>query len=252
MADERPEAIEPDPAGNGGGSPAAGEAAGEGGGEGGEGSKKVAIPEHEYNAIRGAREEAKALKEENARLKAEAEARRNPPTDHASEADKTRASIDTRRKYIARLEEAEKAGNEDAGALLAVHRDMLEAEQRTLYRLQMADIPASERDEVKAFMQERGVAMPAVARQLMRGTKYETLEQENARLKSELDAAKKGKPAAAAVEDTRIVGSPGGSRAPAAKKGEPIALAEYHKRMRDDPAKTIADRKAGVFTIKVD
>lgn len=251
MVDEKPEGAATDaPAADGADEARTDAQAAAADGDGnGEGSKKVAIPEHEYNAIRNAREEAKALKEENARLKADAEARRNPPTDRASEAEKTRDSIEKRQRYIARLEEAEKAGNEDAGALLAVHRDMLEAEQRTLYRLQMADIPAGERDDVKDFMREQGITMPAVARQLMRGgKKFETLEQENARLKAELDAAKKGKPATK-VEDTRIVGSPGGSRGPAPKKGAPIKLSVYRQRMHDDPAGTTAARNAGEFTI---
>lgn len=253
MLDERPEGAATDaPTADGADEARTDAAAGADDGDAnGKADDKVAIPRHEYNAIREAREREKALTEELARVKAEAEQRRNPPTAGGSEAEITQKSIDKRQKYIARLEAAAEAGNEDAEALLVVHRDALEAEQRTVYRLQMADVPEAEREKVRAFMREKGITMPAVARQLMRGESYETLEAELARTKAELAEAKKGKLAKAAVEDTRIVGSPGGSRSPAAKEGEAIPLAEYHKRMRDDPAQTIADRKAGKFTIKV-
>lgn len=252
MSDEKPEAIEPNPANEGGGEPAATNGAGEGGGEGeGSGSKKVTIPEHEYTALQGTRAREEALKEENARLKAQAEAVRTPPTANTSDAEKTRASIERRERHMARLREAAEGGDEASQVLLSSMEVVQESEQRTLYRLQMADIPASEREAVKKYMAEQGIAHPAVAQRLMRGERFESVEQENARLKAENEALKKGKPAPK-VEDTRIVGSPGGSRGPATKKGAPIPLAEYHKRMRDDPAKTIADRKAGEFTISVD
>lgn len=253
MADEKPEGAATDTPAADGAEEARTDApaAVDDGDANGDKSEKVTIPRHEYNAIRSSREREKALEEENARLKADAEARRNPPTDRATEADRTRASIEKRERHMARLREARDAGDEASDVLLTALEAVQESEQRTLYRLQMADVPEGEREAVKAFMREQRIDMPAVAHQLMRGKKYETLEQENARLRAELDATKKPKPAPK-VEDVRIVGSPGGSRAPAAKKGAPIPLAEYHERMRKDPAGTTAARKAGEFTIKVD
>lgn len=249
MADEKPEGAATDTPKADGADEARTDAAAVADGDANGANDKVSIPRHEYEAREREKAQAQALKEENARLKAEAEARRNPPTDRASEADKTRASIEKRERHMARLREARDGGDEASDVLLTALETVQESEQRTLYRLQMADIPDAERDEVKAFMREQGITMPAVARQLMRGTKYETLESENARLKAELAA--KGKPAPK-VEDTRIIGAPGGSRGPAPKKGAPISLADYNQRMRDDPAGTAAARRAGEFTIKVD
>lgn len=229
------------------------------GADDGDANGKVSIPRHEYNAIREAREREKALADEVARLKAEAESRRTPPpTADDSKAADLQAQIAEEERMIRLLEDAKRDGNENAAALLVIHRASLRAqkealasEERMTYRLEMQDIPETERKGVHEYMQRTGVTRPAVARRLMRGgEQYETLEQELARTKAELAEAKKGRGARSPVEDTRIVGSPGGARA-TAKKGAPITLDEYNERMRKDPAGTTAARKAGEFTIKV-
>lgn len=228
------------------------------GADDGDANGKVSIPRHEYNAIREAREQAKALEQENARLRAEAESRRTPPTAEDSKADDLRSTIAEEERYIAMLERAAKDGNENAAGLLVVHRASLRAHKETLaseermtFRMEMQDIPEVERQAVFDYMKQTGVTRPSVARQLMRGGKpFESLAEENARLKAELENTKKGRAQKPVVEDTRIVGSPGGARAPAAK-GKPITLDEYHRRMREDPEKTIAERQSGAFTIQV-
>lgn len=225
----------------------------------GDANGKVSIPRHEYNAIREAREREKALAEENARLKAEAESRRSaPPTASDPKVEDLQAQIAEEERYVRLLEKSKAEGNENAAALLVMHRASLRAqkealasEERMTFRLEMQDIPEAERAPVYEYMKTTGVTRPSVARQLMRGGKqFETLAEENARLKAENEAMKKGRVAKPPVEDTRIVGSPGGARAPA-KKGAPITLDDYHERMRRDPAGTTAARKAGEFTIKV-
>ena len=260
MFDEKPEGAATD-ALEAGGAEEAQALASEGVDDGdanGKNDDKVAIPRHEYNAIREAREREKALREENARLKAEADARRTPPTVSASAAEEVESMSPSEvRAYKARLREAWKnEGNENARIVLKSLEDSeaVRAELRAQrFEVELARIPEDKHAAVKAFMAETGAPTPKIAYQLMRGgSGYETLEQENARLKAALDAAQKGKPEKSRVEDTRIVGVPGGARKPATKDGEPITLAEYHKKMRDDPAQTIADRKAGKFTIKVD
>lgn len=216
-----------------------------------QGDEKVTISKREYWAIKDAREREKKLSAEMERLKAQTESRYTPPTTGGSELDEQRRLVQEQQQYIARLEAAANAGNEDAKALLIVHRGSVAAEERTLYRLEMADVPRDERGELESFMREKGVRSPAIAHQLLKGNRYSSLADENARLKRELDEAKttKTKPKPA---DTRIQGEPAAAR----KKDdgtETLSLAEYNERMRDPRQvhKTIAARKAGTLKIKL-
>ena len=191
------------------------------GADDGDANGKVSIPRHEYNAIREAREREKVLADEVARLKAEAEAHRTPPIVREPAAEDLQTQIAKEERYVKLLERSEAEGNENAAALLVMHRaslrvqkEALASEERMTFRMEMQDIPETERGPVFEYMKTTGITRPSVARQHMRGGKYVELEQENARLKVELETAKKGRTAKPAVEDTRIVGSPGGARAP--------------------------------------
>jgi hypothetical protein len=133
----------------------------------------VTLSKGELGVWKSKAERVNALEKQVADLKAVAESRSTTTDTRGSEADEQRARIQKREKYLQRLEVAANAGNEDSDALLEVHRGALEAEQRTLYRLEMMDVPSDERDEVKEFMKRYGVNSPSVAQQLLRGgTKY--------------------------------------------------------------------------------
>lgn len=212
--------------------------------EGGE--KPVSISAHEYGILRDARAREKALAEENERLKREAESRATTTTDTTREDDFQMTDAE-RKAYRAELKAAAKAGNRDAAALLVgiEAADEARIERRNMrFEMELRDIPEAKRDEVKKYMQETGAPTPAIAYKLMRGGEAATLEAEVLRLKQENEALKKGKPR---VEGTRIAGLPGASD----DDGTPaISLDEYNARMRKDPNKTIAERRAGKFRIK--
>lgn len=225
------------------------------------GDDSVRISKQEYLVLKDARQREKAAQAELERARAE---RTTPPTagaPDAGDADEERE----REQYIAYLRQIAKSRSTDpeaqaqiqnAKALLHVldgadraRREATEAEQRTLIRQELAAIPADEQDDVINYMRATGVRSPKVARQLIKGSQYETLAQKAARLEAELATLRSGNGTKATP--TRIVGSPGGARTEP-KHGSPISLAEYHKRMAENPAQTIADRKEGKFTVKVD
>jgi hypothetical protein len=229
-----------DAAGSGDAGTAEGAAGSDGGGE-----KEVKITSHEYVTLKTARENEKALVEENARLKAENAARGTPPTPVSDETADARRELTERRNYIAMLEReaAEKdehgrPANPAANALLAVHKESLAAEQRVVYRLEMSDVPREQREEVKTFMADHGLRSPALALQFMRGGQYDGVALENARLKEENTRLKANRPPA---EGTRIVGEP--PAAPPKKEGEVEEVS------RDDYIKLMADPKTMTATI---
>lgn len=233
-----------DAAGTGDGGTAEGAAGSEEGAE-----KKVTITSHEYVTLKEAREQQKALADENARLKAEREARGTPPTPSGGEAEDARKQVEARQDYIARLEVEAKGGNEAAAALVSIHRSALESEQRTMYRLEMFEIPEGERDEIRKFMAQEGLRSPALARQFLRGGKFDDVAKDNARLRAEIEALKKNRPT---IEGTRIVGDAPVTGRKKESGVEELTPAEYAKRMSDPKTvtATIAARRAGRLTIK--
>lgn len=159
--------------------------------------------------------------------------------------------LEADRAYLARVEQAAKAGNEEARAALAVVRSAvkasersLAAEERTVYRLEMADVPEARRTAVRDLMTKTpGLRSPALAFRLLRGEEAGTMETEIERLRRENEELRKTRPQV----ERRI---PGASKAADAKNGIPVLTQEeYAKRMAENPAQTIADRKAGKFKV---
>lgn len=212
--------------------------------EGGE--KKVSITSHEYVTLKAAREREKALEAKVRELESAAP-RATTTTDSGADDDFTMTDAE-RAQYRKELRAAAKAGSRDAAAVLVSIEaaDELRADmRRQRFDAEMEKVPEERRDEVKAYMKETGAPSPRLAYQLMRGGKdYETLAEKAARLEKELAEAKASK---TPIKGTRIVGSP----ASADDDGVPlISLDEYNDRMRKDPHKTIAERKAGKFRLK--
>lgn len=243
MADEvKPEvATDPKAAGDGGGD-AAGEAAGEGGDD--KATSKVSIPRHEYDGLQEASRRAKALETELA------EARTNgakPPT-ASPEVDDQRKVVQQREKSLAKLRAAAEAGSEEAQIVLDAREDALDVERRMLYRMEMQEIPAGERAEVKKFMDEKGIGSPAIANELMLGKKAPGLSAKIAELEAQVAELKKA-PGRQPPKDTRTPG--GGGPRPNGAAGEPegITTAEYNDRMAKDEKGTIAARRAKKFVL---
>lgn len=213
-----------------------------------EGDKKVTISSHEYVTLKASREQAKRDAEELERLR-EAVVTRTTTTDNRADDDTPISMTPAERAaYKAELRAAFKAGNRDAGALLAgmeASEEATASHRSLVYQLEMEKIPEDKRDAVKKHMKETGAPSPSIAYRLMRGGRdYETQAAEIERLKTELADARKPR---SKPENTRIVGSPAG----ADDDGVPLkTLDEYNAMMRTDPHKTIADRKAGKFKLK--
>lgn len=139
------------------------------------------------------------------------------------------------RKYRKALEAAAAAGNEDAKALLATHRQMErradEVESRTNARLEMLEIPSDERKEISDFMVKHNVKSPLLAKRLIDGgDKHESLKKELDRVKKELEETRKDpdrkKP------DPTHTPSGGGGGSPKKSSGEVVlTVAEYTKEM---------------------
>ena len=219
----------------------------------------VKISKQEYLVLKDARQREK---EARADLDRERAARTTPPTPAAAttESDEaTRREYDT---YIANLRVLAKsdpdlngAANPTAKAILLMHdrteavtKRASEAENRQRIREEMTDVPTARRQEVFDYMQATGVVSPAVAYQLIRGGKeYETLAEKATRLEKELEAERAGRGVAPQRTPTRVVGGP----ALRGKGPEVLTVEQYNQRMRDDPDKTIADRRSGAFTIKI-
>jgi len=222
---------------------------------------QVRISKQEYLVLKDARTREKQKDAELERIRAERTT--PPPTPSAPEADDAEAARE-HEQYIAYLRQVSRMKSTDpdaqaqiqnAKALLHVYdgaerarQEATAAEQRTLIRQELAAIPPARQDEVIEYMKATGVRSPKVALQLINGARHETLAEEVARLKEENATLRAG----GTVKPTpsRIVGSPGGARTEA-KHGSAISLDEYNARMAKDPAKTIAERQAGVFIIKV-
>ncbi len=212
-----------------------------------DGDKKVTISSHEYVTLKASREQAKRDAEELVELRARVQSTTNTTTDTVDD-DAPIMSPAERKAYKAELRAAAKAGNRDAGAVLAGIEAAEEAKashQMLVFQMQMEKIPEGKRDAVKKFMRDSGAPTPDIAYRLMRGGETETLEQELARTKAELAEARKAKPR---VENTRIVGAPAGADD---DDGVPTkTVDEYNEMMRRDPHKTIADRRAGKFRLR--
>lgn len=217
--------------------------------DGGEkGDDKVAISKGELGVWKSKAEQFNALKAENERLKAERESR-TTTDNRGSEAEERRNQIAARADRIARLRIAAKT-NEDAAVLVDTLEITQESEQRQLYRLEMSEVPKDERAEVQAFMRERGLSSPAIAHQMMRGgSRFETLAEENRRLRAEIEEAKKPKPK---IEGTRIVGK---SSATVTKKSDGVLsmnVQQYNDEMAtpEGREKIRAARREGKFELK--
>jgi DNA repair exonuclease SbcCD ATPase subunit len=200
-------------------------------------------------------ERVNEVERELAQLRAEKEQRTTTDT-RGSEATEARESLEDQQAevakqeaYISRLEAAAKAGNEDAAALVSVHKaslrnakQALAAEERTVYRLEMSDVPENKRDAVRAEMARRpGLKSPALAYTLLKGDEHGTLAQEVVQLKKELEELKRPRQPV----ERRI---PGASKAASAANGEAKKSSEeYLRDMATNPDKAIADRKAGKY-----
>lgn len=200
---------------------------------------KVTISRGELGVWKTKAERVNTLEKQIAVLEARAESK---ATDrNGSEASEQRKTVDKLQNYLQRLDVAADSGNEEADALRTVYRGSLAAEQRTLYRLEMYDVPEAERDEVKSFMRDNGLHSPAVAQQLLRGgTKYHDLQKQVDRLTKELETTKKPTPKI----ESRVVGESRARVHQESKNGEEmITLAEYTERM-NDPARRSATKVA--------
>jgi len=206
--------------------------------EGGDEPKKVTISQQEYLALKTAREKHKADLAELERLKA-TNGVRTTTDNRNSEADDQRKLVNAREERLRKLRLAADSGNEDAQIMVDAVEVALESERRTLYRLEMQDIPESLRGDVKSFMSEHGVKSPSVALELVRGKKYPSLEAEIADLRKQLDEKSKPKPKV----ETRVVGAPKAKASNIENGVEFVTLAEYTARM-DDPALRHGTRKA--------
>lgn len=249
MPEERdPEAGTPDPGqddAENGGTPG-------GDGDGSEaGEDKVTISRGELAVWKTKAEGFNALKAENEALKSGAGSRGTTTdnTDPATTA--ARSKVEERRQYLARMNAAADAGNENAKAIVGAVEIALEAEERTLYRLEMFEIDREERAEVQSFMQAQGIRSPAIARQFMRGgDRFEALKNDNVRLQRELEAArlKEAKPT---VDSTVIRGAAKASHEKKAAGIRDIKRSDYVEDMRD-PVKArelTALRKANKLNI---
>lgn len=187
-------------------------------------------------------ERVNALEAENAALKARSEQRtttdnRGPEGDEQRDLAARQHQLAEDKRYLSMVEKAAEGGNEEARAALATVRtavraseQALAAEERTIYRLEMADVPKDERDDVRALMKEQGIRSPAIAHRFLRGGQFESLAEENARLKKELEQRKQPPPPA----DRRVMGDGAVVASSKRRDGvEEITLAEYNRRMRD-------------------
>ena len=220
----------------------AGEVGGKEGEDEGAASKKVTVPAAEYFGLVEKSKRLKDIEGEVERSRAERESRNTTDTRDSSFADEQRKAIEKDRALLQKLEFAASQGDDyAAGNLLAMRRSVA-AEERSLYRLEMADIDKEDRAEVEKLMSQRGIRSPKVAAELLRGgSKYETLAQENARLKAELEAAKvakeKDRPKPMA---TKIAGEGPAPKDKSEDGIEYVTGEEWLKRMRDPKTSTKA------------
>lgn len=225
--------------------------------EGGGTVKKVTVPFDEYIALKVAAEQRNKAEAEKGARSTTTDTSHSEAAAQRAQADELRAQLAEDERYLARIEEAAKSGNEEARAAVAVHRSAvrsakasLEAQEKTAHMLEMFEIPEAERAEVKQFMATEGIKSPAVARQYMRGgTKYETQAQEIARLTAALAEAQKPKPV---IEPTTVRGAAKASMEKKADGVQVISLTNYQRDMAD-PVKArslIALRKAGKLDIQ--
>jgi len=219
---------------------------GSAGGKEGAEPEKVTIPAHEYHGLQNVAQEKNTLLDENARLRAELEARSTPPTTVAPQTD-ARAR---RAQREARFQQVRAAAETDINA--AVFADFLDevdeakAETRAArYELELSRIPENKREAVKKLMAETGAPSPAVALRLLQGDEAPTLAERVKQLETQLAEAKKARPL---IEDTRVGG--GGAITRPANGAERITSDEYYRRMEANPRQTIADRNARKFVIE--
>lgn len=174
-------------------------------------------------------ERVNELEAENARLKALAD-QRTTTDDRGSEADEMRRKVVERENRLRWVNQLADSGDEGAKALRDTLEVTLESEQRQLYRLEMAEIPKEDRAEVQKLMTERRLRSPADAYERLRGGhRYETLAEENARLRKELET--KSRPAPNV--DRRVVGDAKAGASKMENGVETITLQEYNRRMAD-------------------
>ena len=251
MAEEHPEAASPAPEAVEETVIPAAETAGNDGdaGEEAAGGKKVTIPAPEYAALVEKTKRLKAIEDENAALRDRA-TRTTTDNRGSSEVDEQRKALDEEKTLLRKLEWAAEQGDDYAKANLLAMRRSVAAEERSLYRLELSEIDKEDRKDVESLMRERGIRSPKVAAELLRGgSRYETLAQENARLKAEIEKAKKPK---AAVTSTRIEGDTLAGRAKREGDTEYVSTEEYLKRTRDPKTKaaTIAAMRAKTLRIR--
>lgn len=174
-------------------------------------------------------ERVNELEAENARLKELAD-KRNTTDDRMSESDELRKKVADREQRLRWVNQLADSGDEGAKALRDTLEVTLESEQRQLYRLEMSEIPKEDRGEVEKLMRERRLRSPADAYERLRGGhRFETLSEEVARLKKELEA--KSRPAP--VVDRRVVGEAKAGASKMENGIEIVTLQEYHRRMAD-------------------
>ena len=220
----------------------AGEVGGKDGEDEGVASKKVTVPAAEYFGLVEKSRRLKDIEGEVERNHAERERRTTTDNRTSTVADDQRKALEEERVLLQKLEWAASQGDDYAKANLLAMRRSVAAEERNLYRSEMADIDKADRKEVEEFMAQRGIRSPKVAAELLRGgSKYETLAQENARLKAELEAAKvakeKDRPKQMA---TKIAGEGPAPKDKSEDWIEYVTGEEWLKRMRDPKTSTKA------------
>jgi len=218
--------------------------------------KMVTVPFDEFIALKVAQEQANKAKADSETRSTTTDTADSEVSEQRQALEKRQAQLRSDEAYIAQIERAAESGNEEARAALALARTSqvnaraaLEAEERTVARLELFEIHKDERPEVLKFMKDNGIKSPAVAHRIMRGgDRFETMAQENARLKMELEEAKKPKPLA---PTTTIRGA---AKASAERKANGIVQIDQAKYIEDmrDPVKArplLAARRAGKLEI---
>lgn len=192
---------------------------------------KVAISKGELGVWKSKAERVNAVEAENARLKAQIDAR--DTTDNRAPAD------DEDDAFIAEIDAAAKGGDKASKAFMAGLRRAERLNHETRSTLEMARIPEDRHAAVQEFMRKNGVKSPAIANQFLLGGEAGALKAKVADLEAQLKTAKAAPPNV----ERPVRGESRVAASTTVNGAKPVTLAKYRELMAD-PATMHETKKA--------